>query len=363
MAACFAQLETASRQGKYLAGFLSYEAGYAFEPVLQQKNEFDFPLLRFGVYEQPKNVAQTFLSRAKSRDRSAQSCRSKDLRPISSLELNLTFPAYCDKITAIQDHISAGDVYQITFCVKQRLQTALEPQELYNSLYNFQPVPYPAYLACPDFKILSLSPEMYLQKSGRKIVTRPMKGTLLRDGSLKNNLFGKRWLHNDPKNRAENIMITDLLRNDLGRICEPGSVKTTKLYEVAKYRTVFQMTSTVEGELSDQDIPFYNLFKATYPSGSVTGAPKIRAMEIIRELEPEERRIYTGTIGYIMPNRDLFFNIAIRTLLLSVISCSPDVRRDVLLVNGEMGVGGGITHYSTAADEYEECLIKSRFLL
>jgi para-aminobenzoate synthetase/4-amino-4-deoxychorismate lyase len=158
-------------------------------------------------------------------------------------------------------------------------------------------------------------------------------------------------------------MITDLLRNDLGRICEPGSVKTTKLYEVAKYRTVFQMTSTVEGELSDQDIPFYNLFKATYPSGSVTGAPKIRAMEIIRELEPEERRIYTGTIGYIMPNRDLFFNIAIRTLLLSVISCSPDVRRDVLLVNGEMGVGGGITHYSTAADEYEECLIKSRFLL
>lgn len=329
-------MENASRQGYYLAGFLSYEAGYAFEPILQQKEQFDFPLVCFGVYKQPKNVAQTF--------RSASKGRSKDLC------YNISREQYYKKIAAIQEHITAGDVYQITFCMKLRVPTEVKPLMLYNELYNFQPVPYPAYIAHSDFKILSLSPEMFLQKSGRKVVTKPMKGTLFRDRSLVNNLFGKHWLHNDPKNRAENIMITDLLRNDLGRICQPGTIKTTKLYEVAKYRTVYQMTSTVEGELQEQNINYCDLFKALYPSGSVTGAPKIRAMEIIRELEPEERRIYTGVIGYITPQRDMFFNVAIRTILLQN-------------GQGEMGVGGGITHYSTAEGEYEECLIKSRFLL
>ena len=186
-----------------------------------------------------------------------------------------------------------------------------------------------------------------------------MKGTLFHAGGLRNELFGARWLHRDPKNRAENIMITDLLRNDLGKICEIGSVKTKKLCEVAKYRTVFQMTSTVEGELRKADsklgVPtLYEIFKALFPSGSVTGAPKLRSMQIIRELETQERRIYTGAIGFVSPNQgsqkgEIYFNVPIRTLLVEG-------------NRAEMGIGGGITHYSTPEGEWEECQIKARFI-
>jgi para-aminobenzoate synthetase/4-amino-4-deoxychorismate lyase len=203
-----------------------------------------------------------------------------------------------------------------------------------------------------------------------------MKGTLFRDGSLWNTLTGARWLHNDPKNRAENIMICDLLRNDLGRICHTGTVRTTKIYEVAKYRTVYQMTSTVEGKLRE-NISLYELFSSVFPSGSVTGTPKIRAMQTIRDLEEEERRIYTGAIGFIRPQTtdhraqnagpEMFFNVPIRTILL----CSGEADLSAVALRSskseggakaEMGIGGGITYYSTPEGEYEECLVKARFL-
>jgi para-aminobenzoate synthetase/4-amino-4-deoxychorismate lyase len=342
-------MEAASREGYYLAGFLSYEAGYAFEPVLQKKDCFDFPLLCFGVYKGyhcrvPLPLGEGYRVRALSGN------------------FNLSRLDYYKDIESIRDHIAAGDVYQITYCVKHKFNYASDPYQLYSSLLSFQPVPYPAYIECGGQRILSLSPEMFLKKSKDKIVVKPMKGTLFRDSSLRNYWLGGRWLSHDAKNRAENIMIVDLLRNDLGRICHPGTVKTTKLFEVARYRTVYQMTSTVEGKLRGKEPSFYETFQALFPSGSVTGAPKIRAMQIIRELEREERRIYTGTIGFITPQRDMFFNVPIRTLLLSVVSCSPDDRRVVLLVKGELGVGGGITHYSTPEGEYEECLVKAKFL-
>ncbi|MCU0641590.1 MAG: aminodeoxychorismate synthase component I [Candidatus Margulisbacteria bacterium] len=331
--ACFTRMEEASAKGHYLAGYLTYEAGYGFEPCLIEKNEFDLPVLSFGVY--PRCQV------------SHQAVRPKRLTIRS--DLNHSWPEYHANISRIREYIAAGDTYQITYCVKNKFTYEGAPYELYRSLLDFQPVPYPAYLGHPDYQILSLSPELFFHKRGTRIVTKPMKGTLLRDGSWHNDLFGARWLHRDPKNRAENIMITDLLRNDLGRICRSGSVRTVKLYEVAKYRTVYQMTSTIQGELNDAALPYYDLFKAIFPSGSVTGAPKIRAMKIIRELEPEERRIYTGAIGFITPEREMFFNVPIRTILLQA-------------GRGEMGVGGGITHYSTPEGEWDECLVKSRFL-
>jgi para-aminobenzoate synthetase/4-amino-4-deoxychorismate lyase len=326
-------MEEASRAGYYLAGFLSYEAGYAFEPVLREKDVFDFPLLSFGVYKE---------------------CQKRPFDPsgqplVLDGEFDLSRSDYYKDIERIRDHIAAGDVYQITYCVKHKFDYAGSPYQLYSNLLSFQPVPYPAYVECGDLRILSLSPEMFLQKSKDKIVVKPMKGTWFRDASWSNNLLGGWQLHHDAKNRAENIMIVDLLRNDLGRICYPGTVKTTRLFEVARYRTVYQMTSTVEGKVRGQESLFYDVFRALFPSGSVTGAPKIRAMQIIRELEKEERRIYTGTIGYITPERDMFFNVPIRTLLLGK-------------GLGEMGVGGGITYYSTPEGEYEECLVKARFL-
>ncbi|MFA6549728.1 MAG: chorismate-binding protein [Candidatus Margulisiibacteriota bacterium] len=345
-------MEEASRAGYYLAGFLSYEAGYAFEPVLREKDVFDFPLLSFGVYKCSHcRVVPLPLGPCLPAGREGYRVRALDGN------FNLSRSDYYKDIERIRDHIAAGDVYQITYCVKHKFDYAGSPYQLYSNLFSFQPVPYPAYVECGDLRILSLSPEMFLQKSKDKIVVKPMKGTWFRDASWLNNLLGGWQLHHDAKNRAENIMIVDLLRNDLGRICYPGTVKTTGLFEVARYRTVYQMTSTVEGKIRGQEPLFYDVFRALFPSGSVTGAPKIRAMQIIRELEKEERRIYTGTIGYITPSRDMFFNVPIRTLLLG-----KGIGIGAGVGGGEMGVGGGITYYSTAEGEYEECLVKARFL-
>jgi len=379
----FAKIEEWTSRGLYVAGFLSYEAGYSFEPKLSHKEKFDFPLLSFGAYREPmiekRNPHPVFLKRkfqpfafsqgekesliknvsdpstsGRGRRSTINSCPRLGEGFLGDNDFNISKEKYFDSIQKIFDEIVLGETYQITFCVKKNFSYTGDSIELYNKLLDFQPVPYPAYISTDDFKILSLSPEMFVKKSGSDILVKPMKGTLIRDGSLANNFIGKRWLHNDPKNRAENVMITDLLRNDLGKICTGGSVKTTKLFEVAKYKTVYQMTSTVEGKLEDKNIDFYSLFKAIFPSGSVTGAPKIRAMEIIRDVEVEERKIYTGAIGYITPQRDLFFNIPIRTILLQ-----KDGDRGY---TGEMGIGGGITHYSTKEGEYDECLVKGRFL-
>ena len=345
---CFAEMEKAAAKGYFLAGFMSYEAGYAFENVLQQKNQFDFPLLCFGVYPNYGNGG------AKGDVMRNTQGVSHDAAPTEP-PFNISKNQYHQRITKIQEYIAAGDTYQITFCVKKKFRYESDTHQLYRRLLNFQPVPYPAFIKHEDFNILSLSPEMFVKKHNSHLTTKPMKGTLLRDGSIINNIYGKTWLHHDAKNRAENIMITDLLRNDLGKICKKGSVKTTRLCEVAKYRTVFQMTSTVEGE-TNKEIPFIEIFRAIFPSGSVTGAPKVRSMEIIRELEPEERKIYTGTIGYVTPNRDLFFNVPIRTILV------PSLSTQTSHPSAEMGIGGGITWYSTPEGEYDECITKARFL-
>jgi len=359
---CFYEIEKAINSGHYLAGFLSYEAGYAFEETLKQKDNFDFPLLCFGVYAHP--MPHPTPSPMPTPDPSRRVYRDTPLRDAEN-DFNLSKPEYFSKIEKIREYIAEGETYQITFCVKKNFDYDGDPYALYQKLLKFQPVPYPSYISHKDFKIASLSPEMFLKKRGQNIEVKPMKGTLIRNGKLLNNIFGKYQLHFDSKNRAENLMITDLLRNDLGRICDKGSVKTTKLFEVAKYRTVYQMTSSIKGKL-DQKISTYNIFKALFPSGSVTGAPKIRAMEIIRELEPEERRIYTGAIGYITPKRDMFFNVPIRTLLLTPKKSNPTFighwKLEIGNYSCEMGIGGGITYYSTAEGEYEECEIKRKFL-
>jgi para-aminobenzoate synthetase/4-amino-4-deoxychorismate lyase len=212
-------------------------------------------------------------------------------------------------------------------------------------LLRRQPVPYPAYLECDAGKILSLSPEMFIRKDGPRVITKPMKGSWPR-GRWVDDVLGGMRLKFDPKNRAENVMIADLLRNDLGRI--GTGVHVPRLFEVARYRTIFQMTSTVAARVPAK-LPFLDLFRAIFPSGSVTGAPKVRAMEIIHALEDSPRKIYTGAIGWITPARDMFFNVPIRTLLLRN-------------ARGEMGVGGGIVWDSTAEGEWAEGLWKARFL-
>ncbi|HRS98052.1 MAG TPA: chorismate-binding protein, partial [Smithella sp.] len=218
---------------------------------------------------------------------------------------------------------------------------------LYKKLYRVQPVPYAAFLKTPSHFIISLSPELFLYKKDNFIVSKPMKGTWPRGGDPLRDFIARQQFIHDEKNRAENIMITDLLRNDLGRIGR--NVRVLRLCEVTPYKTLFQMTSTIAADL-DRDISLYRLFKSLFPSGSVTGAPKIRAMEIIHELEHEPRRIYTGAIGYITPKKDLFFNIPIRTALI-----------DRTTAQGEMGIGGGIVWDSTAEGEWAEGVLKAKF--
>lgn len=325
-------MEAALKAGQYLAGFFSYEAGYAFEETLRQDKTYDFPLVFFGIFPHPSSPILSRLSSAS----------------LSSPSINISYQNYEKNIKAIKSHIASGNTYQITYCLKYKFDFSGDSHSLYRQLLKEQPVPYPAYVETDQFRILSLSPELFLLKKGEDLLTKPMKGTWPRGRSFWEDLWVKRKLHRDKKNRAENVMIADLERNDLGKICRPGTVLTPKLFEVARYKTLCQMTSTVRGKI-DPAIGLFEIFSSLFPTGSVTGAPKIRSMSIIRQLEGEERNIYTGAIGWIAPNRDLFFNIPIRTLLL---------RNG----KGEMGVGGGIVWDSTPQGEWEECRLKAEFL-
>ena len=333
VSAAFQDMEEALSRGYFLAGFLSYEAGYCFEEKLNQHKLHDFPLVYLGVYKncQPAKI---------------KSLKSNLLAWPENLRLNVTPDQYRLNINTIRDYIAKGDVYQITYCIKLLFEYRGESFGLYQQLLREQPVPYPAYIQTDKFHILSLSPEMFIKKNSTHLVTKPMKGTWPRGGGLFSDFFAPLCLKYDKKNRAENVMIADLLRNDLGRL--GANIKAPTLFEVARYKTLCQMTSTVTAKV-DKQISIYKLFSSIFPSGSVTGAPKIRAMEIIHELEKEERRIYTGAIGYITPNKDLFFNIPIRTLLLRGESA-------------EMGIGGGIVWDSTSQGEWDEGLLKARFL-
>lgn len=328
----FIKIEKALGQGFYLAGFFSYEAGYSFEERLREDKDYTFPMVFLGVYRKPDCFRPVFFGPGQFY--------------LENFRINISRDKYASHIEAIRRHIAAGDVYQITYCIKFHFGFSGEPLALYYQLLRRQPVPYPAYIDAPEFKILSLSPERFLKKRGGRILAEPMKGTWPRGRAFLPDLLARRRFSRDSKNRAENVMIADLLRNDLGRVGEV--IRAPRLFTVTGYTTLYQMTSTVKARVP-QDIPLYELFRAAFPSGSVTGAPRIRAMQIIRGLESEERKIYTGAIGYISPDRDLYFNIPIRTILISG-------------SRAEMGVGGGIVWDSTADGEWQEGMLKAKFL-
>jgi len=328
----FEEIERALSKGYYLAGFFSYEAGYCFEKKLNKNKQHDFPLIYFGAYKKPEQKRINF-------------SKPKINSHAQDLKLNITKKEYALNIEAIRDYIAKGDVYQITYCIKLLFRYCHDALSLYGKLLKEQPVPYSAYLQTDKFHILSLSPELFIKKNSTHLVTKPMKGTWARGAGIFSDLFAPLRLKYDKKNRAENVMIADLLRNDLGRM--GANIKAPTLFEVARYKTLCQMTSTVTAKV-EKDLSIYKLFSSIFPSGSVTGAPKIRAMEIIDELEKEERKIYTGAIGYITPDKDMFFNIPIRTLLI----CGDQ---------GEMGIGGGIVWDSTPEGEWNEGLLKAKF--
>jgi para-aminobenzoate synthetase/4-amino-4-deoxychorismate lyase len=331
-------------QGLEAAGFFSYELGYCLEPKLAGLLPLNRrqPLFWIGLFGAPRRFDEAETRawlQANGADGSAT---------FSDLQLSWTRDEYAAAFERVQDYIAAGDVYQINLTLKYLFAFAGDPVALYAALRRKQRVAYGALIGAPDFHVLSLSPELFFRRQGKAIAARPMKGTAPRGRTSAEDARLKTWLAMDEKQRAENLMIVDLLRNDLGRIAKIGSVEVTDLFTVETYRSVHQMTSGITAELRG-DTGLKDMLRALFPCGSVTGAPKVRAMEIIRELEAGPRGIYTGAIGRIAPNGDAQFNVAIRTVVID---------KD----GGEMGIGSGIVADSKMDAEFEECLLKALFL-
>ncbi len=345
----FDSMEEKLQEGYHIAGYMAYECGFHFESI-PHEIATSSPLAWFGVYKAPMifNHATGVWEGTSPRLRNSAKLIDKDYR-VSDVQFAPSRKTYVERIHAVRNHIRDGDVYQINFTGRMSFQFEGSALDFYRSLKQKQRVPYSTYIRTEHEAFISLSPELFFHRKGNRMVTRPMKGTAPRGRTVTEDSANSIWLSNDAKNRTENIMIVDVLRNDLGKISSIGSVKTSNLYTVEKYDSLFQMISTVESELRE-NVRYYDIFKALFPSGSITGAPKRRAMQIIDDLEGTPRGVYTGAIGYISPSNEAMFNVAIRTAVL----------RDS---KGEIGIGGGITWDSDAEDEYRECELKSKFFL
>lgn len=340
LSAALAKLQDYHTQGFYLAGYAAYELGYLLEPKLNDKlpTNYSAPLLQFGVFENySSNAPELF--------------KPPPPAPLLNLTPLWSKADYLERYNRVKDYIASGDIYQINLCFPMHGQYSGKPMTLYASLRARQPVHYGGVVSFGDGPdIISLSPELFFRRAENDMTMQPMKGTIKRladpaaDAALRDSLKA------DIKSQAENLMIVDLLRNDLSRISVPGSVKVPELYALETYPTLHQMTSKVTSKLTP-DVEFIEIFKALFPCGSVTGAPKIRAMEIIRELEPAPRGAYCGALGFIDPPNgnaagQSCFNVGIRTLILEA---------------GQLryNVGSGVVLDSVGADEYRECLLKA----
>jgi len=335
----FQQLEQQISRGLYALGYFSFELGYLLERRLVRCfRKPEIPLAHFVLFR--KMEKKRFRLR-----------REPPSVHMISQSFNLSPSEYGEAIEKIKSYLAQGDSYQVNFTGKFHFRLQGRPLDLFRSLLWSQRCEYACYLETPARVILSFSPELFLKKRGNLLLTAPMKGTLKRQPLLREDARHKELLKQDEKSRAENAMIVDLLRNDLGKICVPGGVKVKKVFHIKTYPTVHQMISTIAGTLKTGRL--YDIFQALFPSGSVTGAPKIRTMEIIRELEKEPRNVYTGAMGFLRPQGDFTFNVAIRTALLF-----PETTDAYW---GQLGVGAGIVWDSRAEQEYEETHLKARF--
>jgi para-aminobenzoate synthetase component 1 len=342
VARALARAEAARAAGAWVAGYVAYEAGYALEPKLARlmPRRRPGPLLALGVYSGP-GMAGPVLAQAAEEGR-----RTWMTAPVPVIGRR----AYGTAARRIFDYIAAGDCYQVnlTFPMTARLEAGT-PLGLYGAFRRTGAVGHGAYVDLGVGPVVvSRSPELFFRVEGSKVVTRPMKGTRPRGRDAAEDAAIIAELQGAEKDRAENLMIVDLLRNDISRLSRVGTVRVPALFAIESYSTVHQMTSTVEGVLeAPASLP--GLMAALFPCGSVTGAPKIRAMEIIREVEIAPRGVYCGAVGWMAPDGDADFSVAIRTL---------SVSGDQIVMN----VGGGLTHGSTAEGEWEEALWKARFV-
>ncbi|MBV9926681.1 MAG: aminodeoxychorismate synthase component I [Acidobacteria bacterium] len=328
------RVERAASEGLYAVGFVAYEAAPAFDQALAARpHSKDLPLLWFGLFEgasEVKNAAGEFR--------------------VSGWKSSVCRAEYERNVEAVREAIARGDTYQVNYTFRLRARFEGDDFALYERLRAAQRSGFGAYVNAGRFRVLSASPELFFRRRGRRVETRPMKGTAARGRWREEDETAAALLRTSEKERAENLMIVDLLRNDLGRVAETGSVKVEELFRVERYPTVWQMTSTVAATLRG-GVTLEELFAALFPCGSVTGAPKVSTSRFIAALEDAPRGVYCGAVGFVAPGGDAAFNVAIRTVVV-----------DRETKEAVYGVGGGVTWDSTPGGEYEEALAKARLL-
>jgi para-aminobenzoate synthetase/4-amino-4-deoxychorismate lyase len=345
IASSFHQIQTCVDQGLFVLGIFDYELGYGLHKRLAKNLRDRGPLFRAVAFSSCELMkAEDIEELLSTLDGSVDSPAG-----IADLTQGVTEREYISAVERIQEYIDAGDCYQANFTFQLAFDYFGSPAHLYSRIRDRQKVGFGALIALPSEFILSFSPELFVRRHGNTLTVKPMKGTIRRGKDAAGDAALHALLLDSEKDRAEHIMIVDLLRNDLGRVAHTGSVNVERLFEVETYRTLMQMTSTITAEAS-ASTSLHEIFSALFPCGSVTGAPKIRCMEIIADAETAPRGVYCGAIGYIDPGGDFCFNVPIRTLVLD------DRGR------GTLGIGSGITHDSDPRSEYAECTLKGQFL-
>ena len=343
------EIESEQRQGRFVAGYLSYEAGAAFDLAVRAPTPDALPLAWVAVYPEESVAvlpAEEWRSLLDALDVGAAQRSLEGVTPRLSVDRD----EYARAIDRVHEYIAAGDTYQVNYTVRGRYELAggaVDPLDYFLALVVRQSVPYAAYLDLGDAQVISLSPEMFLRRTGDRLESRPMKGTRPRGATHAADVALAYELAETEKERAENLMIVDMVRNDLGRVCRAGSIRVPTLYAVEPYRTVWQMVSTVTGELQP-GTSLTSIMRSVFPGASITGAPKHHTMEIIAELETEPRDVYTGTVALFCPGGDFTGNIAIRTIIHKRGAC-------------KLGTGSGVVWDAESAAEYDETLAKAAF--
>lgn len=341
-------LREAEASGLFVAGFIAYEAAPAFDSALTTHPSDGFPLLCLGLFHAPDVLDEI-------EKISGAHYEVGELKP------SVSKAGFVSAIGEIKERVAEGATYQVNYTYRLNADFSGDAWAFFQALVAGQKTEHAAFVDTGDFAICSASPELFFSLKAGQILARPMKGTARRGRTFSEDRKAAEALRASEKDRAENIMIVDMIRNDIGRIAEPGSVETVSKFDVEKYPTVWQMTSTVRGKLeplgswrslaANSPCLFSDVLKALFPCASITGAPKAKTMEIIQSLETGSRKVYTGSIGFMAPTGEACFNVAIRTALI-------DLEKGSL----EFGVGGGIVWDSDAEAEYEETLTKARVL-
>ncbi len=348
---CLQEIQESLDQGQYVVAAFAYELGVLLQKIhtshLRQDHSENHPLIQAWSFRNFKALSKPAVDQLVSDELAKLSAQSR-ISGIENIRLSIDENQFNADIAAIQEYIRNGDVYQINHTYRITGQCYGDPLALYARLRDRQPGRFGAYIANGNQYLLSQSPELFIQREGDTFKAMPMKGTA---DALTNS---PKKLAEDEKNQAENVMIVDLLRNDLSQIALPGTVVVPQLFEVARYGDVLQMTSTIQAQ-ARPGLHLKDVLSAVFPCGSITGAPKKRSMEIIQELEAEDRGYYCGALGWLDPSGDFAFSVPIRT-----VEINHDQKTHVASLI--LGVGAGITIDSNAKDEWEECHIKSAFL-